>query len=119
MATVKNAPKFNKIKQVTLPTIKILIDVEYFLTLNSKFRLGSQQPAKEGQEPRKPATIIEVTNLETGEMGLVVCNKVLSSTITEMYGDDYVGRSFSIVKENKKPGRDYHTFSISEVSAGE
>ena len=112
------APQFRKTKLVTVPVMKIDFDKPYYVRLDSPFYLGKEIKEKSGKPSKKPATLVNVTNMETGDLGIIVCNEVLKSTIEEGYPENsYQGKIFEIIKHPKKEGKEYCTFSIAECEA--
>lgn len=115
--------KFTRKRAVTLPTFKVEVDKTLYLMVNSAMYLGKEQKAKAGEEAKKgaakmdqPATILPVTDVETGEQGQIIVNAVLKGILDETYPDEsYVGKSFEITKHDKKAGKRYHTFSVFEI----
>lgn len=115
---VPNTPHFRKTKLVTVPVMKIDFETAYYVRFESPFYVGKEIKEKSGKVAKKPATLANVTNMETGELGIIVCNEVLKSTIEEGYPDeDYVGKIFEVIKHQKKEGKEYCTFSIAECEA--
>lgn len=111
---VPNIPQFRKTKLVTVPVMKIVFETPYYVRLDSLFYLG-KEIKESGKVSKKPATLVNVTNMETGELGIIVCNEVLKSTIDDGYPDNsYQGKIFEIIKHQQKEGKDYCTFSIAE-----
>ncbi len=109
--------KFKRTKRVTLPIVKLTADVPRYLKFTDKIYLGKEikEKLKEGEKKKAPAHLVNVIDLESGEEGVIVLNKVLMSTLLEEYPDDsYIGKSFEITKLAKNPGKDYHPFSIIE-----
>lgn len=111
--------KFKTLRRVTLPIIKLVPDVPRYLEVTDAIFQGKEiagQTADKDGKKRAPAMLVNVVDLETGEAGQIVMNKVLMSTLQEEYPEDtYVGRQFQIVKLAKKEGKDYHPFSVTEI----
>lgn len=107
---------FKKIKSVTRTVVKLEIDKAKYLRLDSAIVVGKAMKAREGQETMPPAMTCDVTDMETGELHILLCNSVLHSELKQAYPDDsYVGKTFEIINTGKLPGRRYFTFSIAEV----
>lgn len=109
--------KFARTKAVTLPVFKLADDVPVYLTATGEMYEGKEQkPAKAGEKPMEPATILPVVNVETGEVGQIIVGAVLEGILNETYPDGaYVGKSFEIVKHAKKEGKRYNTYSVFEI----
>lgn len=111
------------VRPLVLPVLKyeeetpILVKIETKMVKSTMTQDRKPADGKgEKKEKMEPATICQVTNLETGERQTLVCNAVLVSTLDEQYpDDDYIGRGFRIVKHAKAKGKRYHTFSIDEI----
>lgn len=110
---------FKRTKRVTLPIIKLTPNEPRYLQIIGAIFVGKEIAGQKGDKDgkkREPASLANVVDLETGEEGQIVLNKVLKSTLTEEYPEDgYVGKQFEIVKLAKKDGKDYHPFSITEI----
>lgn len=113
--------RFARTKSVTLPVFKVEEEVPLYLTVNGAMFVGKPIEAKTGDDgkkgkPMEPATIMPVTNIDSGEMGQIIVNAALKSILEETYPKDaYVGKSFEVVKHAKKAGKRYHTFSVFEI----
>ncbi len=119
-ATEKKVAAFKPvvIKHVTMPTLKLLPDVPAYVKITEKIFEGKAQPAKEGQEPKKPPMIFNVINLESGEVCQMVAGTVVQREIQDNYPkDSYVNKCFMIVKGKKKGtgDRGYFTYEIAEI----
>lgn len=102
--------QFKKIKDVTLPFLKLQNEVLYYF----KFT-GEMYKGKKIDDQKEAATLANVINLETGEKCQIICPTVLQGILREEYGEDYVGRCFEIVK-HRDAGQKYSTFSVAEVA---
>jgi hypothetical protein len=102
---------FKKIRAVTMPVLKIKKGVEYFLKLTTPMALGKEIKGSN----MGPATVCQAVNLETAELGQVICPYVLVKELHEAYpGDAYVGKCFSLVL-TPVPGKRYNAVQLSEV----
>lgn len=113
MATTSPAPfKFKVLRQVTLPTFKLKKGREYFLKFETAMELGKE--IKNSTMGR--ATVMRAVDLETGELGIVLCPTILRNELAEQYpGDAYIGRCFSVVLY-KVPEKRWTGVTLSEVS---
>ena len=118
--TTVNKPAFTPkvIKQVTMPSLKLVVDQPAYVKVTAAIYEGKTRENDKGDDGKQkaPPKILNVINLETGEANTLVCGVVVVSEITENYeGDSYVGKCFMIKKLGKKEGRDYFTYAISEI----
>jgi hypothetical protein len=111
--------EFKRKKLLTRPVLKmeegkqraVLIEAAMFIGKDIKSRTEKPEDKK-----KEPATIVNVTNLETGELAQIVVNAVMKSILTEEYPDDtYVGKCFLITKMGRQPGKQYNPFHIEEI----
>lgn len=110
--------RFRVIKRVTQRALSLQDNIIYYIKINAPF--FSADPLPEVYNPKKmpPPTMLEITDLETGECLLLICNTVFVSEIERKYSDGgYVGCCFAVkrhpaAKENKA----YKLFDIVEIS---
>ena len=111
--------EFKRKKLLTRPVLKmeegkqraVLIEGAMFVGKDIKSRTEKPEDKK-----KEPATIVNVTNLETGELAQIVVNAVMKSILTEEYPNDtYVGKCFLITKMGRQPGKQYNPFHIEEI----
>jgi len=105
------------VKQVTASVIRFIVDVPRVVRIEDAMRISARK-VQDKKDKMGPATIVTATDVLTGEQGVIVCNKVLSSNLAEIYPKDgYVGHIFEITKRAKKKGAhfDYSPFDIVEV----
>lgn len=105
---------FKKIKDVTLPFLKLQNETLYYFKFTSPMFEG-KKIEKGSKADMAPATLANVINLETGEKCQIICPAVLQGILRDEYGEDYVGRCFEIVK-HREASQKYSTFSVAEVS---
>jgi hypothetical protein len=66
----------------------------------------------------KPATVVPVGDVETGEAMNLLVPSVMESALSESYpNDDYVGKVFMVCKMPKRPGKRYFDIKLVEVEA--
>lgn len=109
-------------KNVTLPTLSLKENQVAFVKFNEAIFVGKKVEPKPGstEKQKEPPHLVNVTDLETGELKTLILNTVLKSTIDEAYpGGTYVGKSFRVEKMPKKAGKDYHGFMIQEIELDE
>jgi hypothetical protein len=106
-------PKLVRI--ITKPLFKWVNNVARFYKVDGPMFIGKTINEGAGKPKKDPATLMFVTDLETGEQGQCICATVLRSVLNEEYpGDAYVGKSFAI-KQNKIVGKDYNGFDVAEI----
>lgn len=121
MAKSNFTPKV--VRPLVLPTLKLVEENPVYVrieTTMSKSTMKETRVEKDKGAPKgkqmDPATICQVTNLETGERQTLICGSVLESTLDESYpGGKYVGVCFGITKHAKASGKRYNTYSIDEI----
>lgn len=109
---------------LTIPFVLITSGVEMVLRVTSKmvqqegakFNVPKRDKAAAGLGSQDP-WVCDVTNVQTGALGRLICNKIIQSTF-EMYPDgDYVGRVFAIRNSGKREGKNYMDMQIVELEA--
>jgi len=115
-----------KIKgHVTLPQLKIVAGVFYYVKFLSTMALGKDIQVPDTVDPatgeikkaakREPATIAQVLNLETGTPAQIVCSTVFRKEIEEQFkAGSYVGKCF-MFRITKVAGKTYNLVEISEI----
>lgn len=108
-------------KLVTLPVLKLETGKPRLLRINSPIEKSRYVDPKAGVDEatgeKKRASICDVADLQTGELGRLVVATVIEKNLQEGYeGDAYVGRCFLIEKGLKRPDKRYIEYSIVEVN---
>jgi len=111
--------KFRKIKNITLPLLKMDAETLYYVKIIKAMYLG-----KAIDDKKEAATLADVINLETGETVQIICPTVLRQTLNEHYpNDSYVGKCFELVKHLVKAADTgalkYNTFNVAEIAEPE
>lgn len=115
--TVKPAFKYEVVSDVTLPVLKQEDNVPMFIKLDSPVYKGEAMNDKDGKA-LEPADLSKATNLETGEIGVVVMNTVLKSAIEKAYPDNtFVGKCFRLERA-PVPNKRYKAYKIQEIKVG-
>jgi len=112
--------KFQRTRTLTLPTLRLVDEVAVNVTATGLMHTSTatQKPGKDGKV-MEPATVLPVTDLETGEVTQIILGAVLKGILEETYPkDSYVGLSFEITKHAKATGKRYNTYSVFEIDAG-
>jgi hypothetical protein len=106
-------------KSVTLPVIKLATGVERYLMFTGPMHQSKDTGQVMNGKKMDPATVAEVMDLQTGEVGVLICATVLQTEISEGYPDaGYVGRAFAITM-TKVPEKKYNLYSILEIEKDE
>lgn len=110
-----DAPESKYARKRSLDSSKLIViekGIPKYLTITAPFTSRMMK--------KKPATFANVTDLETGEIGLSIISRVLQSKIEENFpAESYVGKSFEIVRgEMVKGGENsYSEFEVYEIDA--
>lgn len=109
-----SAFKFKKTKLIALPLFRMIANKQIFVLVDAPMYLGKKVDPK-----KEAATLMRVTDLETGEEGQIIIGKVLHDLIGENYPDDsYVGKKFAIVMR-QRADKKYNTYDLSEIETDE
>lgn len=125
-------------RQITMPTL-VMKDAskEMVLMFNSRMSLSTYIDPDPKKQKEKPATVADVTDVETGAIWKFLVPSVVESNLRRDYdaevkitgegkdakitGDTgehlYVGKTFQIQCLGKRPGKRYRDFSLLEVEA--
>lgn len=111
--------KYNRLRAVTLPTLRLVEETAVHVTVTGAMHVSTaqQRPDRDGKV-KEPATVMGVTDLDSGEVTQVIVGAVLKGILNETYPKDgYVGKSFEITKHAKATGKRYNTYSVFEIEA--
>ena len=121
--------QFKTKKLLTRPTISMKKEGAQCFVKIERPRYISTQPSrekpKEGEKPKAPPTLMDVINLETGELAHVVVAEMIRSTLESEYPDNaYVGKCFHILNRGKVEtkaggGQMYNKIHIEEIEEPE
>ena len=130
MITLPSGLKVRKVANVTLPQLKLLDDVGYYLRFDTKIDLAQDQVSDKPKREKKdaagnvipraapkyaPPELAQVTNLATGEQVTIIVNAVLSDLLRDKYPNDgYIGKAFAIMRYRVQ-GKDYVLFNVAEI----
>ena len=119
MTTSKFDPKNVKVvKAVTRPTLTLEQNTPVYVRILKGIYVGKEIKGSEKKADAKPADIADIINLETGKEQQLVVGAVVKSNFEECYPkESYVGKSFMITKLDKKEGKRYFNYEISEIQA--
>jgi selenophosphate synthase len=107
-------PKFQRLRAVTLPVLKLEKNTTRYLALLTPMYLGEKL-----DDSKEAATLIKAVDMETGEFGLIVAPTVLQSELTRNYtNDSYVGKGFEVTV-TRQQGKDYNHVTLIEVGIPE
>ena len=118
MATSKFDPKNVKVlNAVTRPTLSLVEGVPVYVKILKPIYVGKEIKGSEKKADSKPADIADIVNLETNKEMQLVIGAIVKSNIEESYPDaGYVGKGFMITKGQKKEGKRYFNYEISEIA---
>lgn len=122
-SAANSAPTFKRKKSITLSTLKFVVDKPLYVLILGKLHEGKARVGRSGNvkldsdgNPRKPPTLVEVIDLQSGEISQIIASTIIKTELTEAYpNDSYLGCSFEIIKQKRKEGREYDPYSIAEV----
>ena len=125
MATEKTAPKFKKLRTVTLAVLKLPKNGVRYIAFVGPMHIGKTTAKAAGTDaegkakPMDPATVAHAVDMETGEEGVVICPAVMVNELNSNYpGEGYVGKGFE-VSVTRVPEKRYNLVSLSEVEVPE
>lgn len=107
---------------VTVPVWKWEPEQVKFFTINEPIHKSAalrNEAAKKGKDGKEmePADVAKVTDLQTGNVSVLIFGTVLAGNLRETYpSDGYVGKSFSAV-QHKVEGKRYRTYTVAEIEA--
>jgi hypothetical protein len=111
------APKIKR--HVTLPTLSKLKDGQtIYIRFDSVMTISKvvKPVLKPGDKPEEPATIAQVTMLDTGELYTFLVPAVVKSVLNEEYPKDaYLGKGFAIQQVGQKDGKRYKNYTVAEL----
>lgn len=110
--------RFKVKKLLTRPLLKFSEDESRFVKIETAVYIGKdmKEAVKPGEKKREPAHIADVIDLETGAEAQIIVSAVVLSVLNETYpGDTYIGKSFSITKLSRQPGKSYFPYSVAEI----
>lgn len=120
IVTLPSGVKFHVKKQVTRTVLPQVDGVAYAVAFTSEIRDSEVMEAGRGGKAKmSPARIAEITNLETGELQLLIMNTVLEGELSKAYPDNgFVGRMFTFMRKqgpDRKDDRGYKVYQIAEI----
>jgi hypothetical protein len=105
-------------RHVTLPTLGKLKDGQViYIRFDSVMSVSKvTKPQKDGQPKEEPATIAQVTMLDTGELYTFLVPAVVKSVLNEEYPKEtYLGKGFAITQVGQKDGKRYKNYTVAEL----
>jgi len=109
---------FKIAKRITLPSLVLKENTPMALRIDDPFRISKWIDPDPKKAKEKPATICSVTNMQTGEVAVLLVPEVMHKNLDEAYPDNtYVGKVFGVQKLPKRPGKRYHDMEIAELEA--
>lgn len=114
--TETKAPLFKIKRSITLPLLKFVIGEAVYVKIDDAMFVGKELKGSGDKAKMEPATLVNCTNLETGEQCQLIIATVLKSILTEEFEDDsYVGKGFMITKGAKASGKSYNPYTVAEL----
>lgn len=106
------------LRTITVPSLVMkTAGMGVAMLIQSALRVSTVVTKTADGKPQEPATICNVTNVETGEQFIFLVPKVVASNLERDYPDEgYVGKKFWIVNKGKRtPSQRYNDFEIHEI----
>ena len=107
--------RFTRTRVVAIPLFKLApgAPARFFMFEGAMFE------GKKVDDKKEPATLMPVTDLESGEIGQIIIGAVLRELLHEQYpGDAYVGKRFEL-KVRRDADKKYNTYDLFEVAEAE
>ncbi len=102
-------------RRLTLPLFSLAHTPALNIEVTGQFRRASMPGLSKNDDGM--VTLLPCIDLDTGEEGLLLSYTVVESAITRS-ADDYVGRSYSIVRGAIAPGKAYYAVEVYELLDG-
>ena len=105
-------------RTITVPALSMKeVDKGFALRFDSPFRVSTVVKLDKDGKPEKPATICNVTDVQSGEQFILMVSAVVHANLNGQYPDDtYVAKTFWIMNKGKsKVGQRYNNFEIHEL----
>ncbi len=102
-------------RRLTLPLFSLAHKRELSIKVTGVFRRAAMPGLSKNDDGM--VTLLPCIDIETGEEGLLLSYTVVESAITRS-ADDYIGRSYSIVRGTKAPGKAYYAVEVYELLDG-
>lgn len=105
-------------RKVTKSVLKMETDVTIYVRAGGKMYEGKEIKGGTGENAQmKPAVILDVTNLATGEEQQIVCGTVLAGILEDAYPNDtYIGKCYQITKRPKVGAKRYFNYELDEIA---
>lgn len=111
-----SASGFTPVRQLTLPMIKFNKNASKYLKFNEVMHAGSVLKGSGERAKAVPATLANVTDLQSGTVLQFVVPPSVEAAIKSGYtGDGYVGLCFEIKKHNRREEKGFPDYSVTEV----
>lgn len=110
------APGMKVKRQVILPTLSLQVNVPKTLIATAAMYVSTYTDPDPKKAKEKPATVLPVGDVETGEAMNLLVPAVMESALNESYPDqEYIGKVFMVCKMPKRPGKRYFDIKLVEV----
>ena len=103
----------HKGRRLTLPLFSLAYNPYMEVQLDSDIR--EQVMPGLSTHSDKPVQVITVTNLESGEQGVLILPTLVATAIANL-GVDVVGRKIIIERGEQVKGKRYHSYEIYEMA---
>jgi hypothetical protein len=111
------ATKYTRTKAITLPTFSHKKGGSYFFRVLGEIHAGKAIPKvdKDGKKvDEKPADLMHVVNLDTGEEGMYMVPTLVKERMREV--GDYVGKCYEITFTGQREGKRYKEYAVYEIA---
>lgn len=103
-------------RKLILPVLKMEQNKPIYIKVEDKVYVGKNINGTKADQKEKPADLCHVTDLETGEMMLIIVPAVVLSVWNEEYPNaGYVGLGFAITKGEKAKEKRYFQYTVDEL----
>lgn len=124
-AMILGGRNFKTAKFVTRSVLRQMIDVPFYVKIESPIRQSTMDPDNSKfKDPKDGSGVLpdvcNVINLDTGEVQILICNAVMASELRQNYPDDgYVNKMFGIVQTKGEIDKRYKVYKIIELELDE
>lgn len=111
--TAAAARSFKRTAAVTVPVFSWKDRDVAFFKVTGRIYQGKPIDMKTGEQQKKPADLMPMIDLETGEAREMIVPTVLKSNLEEKV-KDYVGKCFE-ARSSKREGKSYKDFELYQI----
>lgn len=103
-------------RPITMPTLNLRPGEPRILKVTGAMRQSTFVDPDPSKQKEKPATVMPVVDVVTGEAMTLLLPVVLEKNLVETFPEgEYVGKTFLMEKLGKRPGKRYFDFRLLEV----